>query len=60
MTYILHGLWRDGLYRIEGPTFVVGFVVKDNVIVKAAPMVWKLGSHWINKAQWVSHWLEEG
>lgn len=54
MTYTLYGLWHDGLYRIQGPNFVVGFVVKDKVIVKAAPMVWKLGSHWVNKAKWLT------
>ncbi len=44
---------RDGLYRVETSYFVAGFVVKNGVVVRVAPILNRLLKQWKLIADWI-------
>jgi len=46
---------KDGLYRVETSYFVAGFILKDNKVIKSAPILRRRINHWITKAKWISN-----
>ena len=45
---------RDGLYRVVTSYFTAGFVVKDGVVTRYAPILKKKIEYWKTVAQWIS------
>lgn len=44
---------KDGLYRVDWGSVCFGFVLKNNICIKAAPIYWKQNVNWHRIAVWV-------
>lgn len=41
---------KDGLYRVETPTLVAGFVIAGGVVAACAPILRRRLGYWMTKA----------
>lgn len=56
LTHLLPGMkvdLKDGLYQVITSYLCAGFVVKDGVVVDAAPILWKRLPYWVTIARYV-------
>ncbi len=44
---------KDGLYQVITKYFVAGFVIKNNIVIKYAPILRNKINYWITKGQWI-------
>jgi hypothetical protein len=44
----------DGLYRVETPAFVAGFVIEGGVVTRCAPILRRRLSYWMRFAVFVT------
>jgi hypothetical protein len=44
---------KDGLYRVVTSYFVAGFVIKNGIVDKCAPILRKNLNYWITKSEFV-------
>lgn len=42
---------RDGLYRVETPSLVAGFVVESGRVVRSAPILRRRLAYWLTRAE---------
>lgn len=50
---------KDGLYRVETPTFVAGFVVADGIVTACAPILRRRLGYWMTQGKRVGGVAEQ-